>query len=64
MAIFTFDDLNEMQRDESDFFGSNEYSGGTNFAPRAGSLSLIQSYSQSLSLRKSKTIGDIRLHLN
>jgi hypothetical protein len=65
MAIFTFDDLNEMERAESEFFGpSREKQMSEEYSPSLSSLNLIQSYSRSTSIRKSSTLGDVKLHLN
>ncbi|NND93574.1 MAG: hypothetical protein HKN45_01845 [Flavobacteriales bacterium] len=65
MAIFTFDDLNEMKRDESEFFGpSSEHEMSAEFSPSASSLNLIKGYSRTISFKKSSALGDLRLHLN
>lgn len=64
MAIFTFDDLNEMKENESEFFGPSDMELSEEFSPSKKSLAFIQNYSQSTSFKKSATLGEMRLHLN
>jgi hypothetical protein len=64
MAIFTFDDLNEMERDEAEFFGPSDSQLSEEFSPSANSLSFVRDYSCSLSVRKTATLGNVKMHLN
>lgn len=64
MALFTFDDLNEMKRDEAEFFGPDSSHTSDEFAPSTESLSKIRGYSRSLSIRSTLTLGTISFHLN
>lgn len=64
MAIFTFDDLNEMKRDEAEFFGPSDSQLSEEFSPSSTSVSFIRDYSGSLSIRKTQILGDVKMHLN
>ncbi len=64
MAIFTFDDLNEMKRDEAELFGPSDSQLSEEFSPSSNSLSFILGYSCSLSIRKTQTLGNVKMHLN
>jgi hypothetical protein len=64
MAIFTFDDLNEMKQNESEFFGPSDMDVSKEFSPSMESISFIKNYSKSTSIRQSAILGDIRFHLN
>jgi hypothetical protein len=65
MAIFTFDDLNEMEHAASEFFGpSNSDELSEEFAPSTESLDLIKGYSRSISIRQTDSLGNIKMHLN
>lgn len=64
MAIFTFDDLNELERMESEFFGPRAENLSTDHSPSAQSVDFIRNYSKSLSVRDSRLLGKIRFTIN
>jgi hypothetical protein len=62
MDLFTFDDLEEMRNQERALFGSA--TGDNEASPSPQIVNNILSYSQSLGVKETKSLGIIPMHLN
>ena len=64
MVIFTFDDLQELRNQENDLLNREKMTEQVELSPSTVSVNNILNYSKALSIRKSKSLKEVKMILN
>ena len=64
MVIFTFEDLQELQNQENELLNTEKMTEQVELSPKTSSVNNILNYSKALSVRKSKSLKQVKMILN
>lgn len=64
MVIFTFEDLQELQNQENKLLNRKKMTEQVELSPKDVSVDNILNYSKALSVRKSKSLKQVKMILN